>query len=134
MNEFKTLNMRDLSNFIKIVPLSDFQSFDGTDIITVSGSDPDLIPSNNDLKFEETPEKTRSGVIYNQSLTVVCDKLSESLRTRYQNNRPVVVQLFTDDNVSRQCGDDSTRARILITPGTDYDILTINRKSKKPVF
>ncbi len=125
--------MKQLSNFIKIMPLSDFTSFDGTNM---SGSSvPDLIQSTNDLQFEELPQYSAPGVIYNQSLSLITTgKLSDAQRKKYSRRRPVVVLVYDENGVASLWGNDDERVRITITPKTDRDILELDRKATTPLF
>lgn len=127
--------MKILANYFKIVPLSDFNSFDGERIITNSGNEPDHIPTNNDLVLTDTPETgSGSGSVYKQSLKAVTDKLTESHRAVYVTSRPVMVLLFTDDGAPVLWGSKDYPLRITLTPTPDADILDFKRTALKPVF
>ena len=124
--------MKQLSNFIRIMPLAHFQSFDGT---TLTGlSEPDLINGKNDLELMETPQSNSPGLIYEQSLNVVCTKLSAALRKKYAHQQPVVVLIYDDADNPQLWGDSDEKLRVTITPKIYYDILSLNRKSATPLL
>lgn len=127
--------MKNLANYFKIVPLSDYNSFDGERLITNSGNEPDHIPTNNDLVLADTPEAgSGSGPIYKQSLKAVTDKLTDAQRAVYVTRRPVMLLLFTDDGAPVLWGSTDHQLRITLTPTPDVDILEFKRIALKPVF
>jgi len=124
--------MKQLSNYIKIIPLDYFESFDGS---VISGSvEPDLILSKNDLILKETPKKNDAGIYYDQKLTVITLKLSDTIRKLYQNRRTVVVLLYDDNGAPYIWGSDLYRLRITITPNIDEDSLELESTSTSPLF
>ena len=125
--------MKQLSNFIRIMPLSDYESFDGTNM---SGStEPDLILAKNNLQYDEVPQPGSAGVIFNQSLGLITDdKLNAAQRKKYANLRPVVVLIFDENGVPVLWGTDDERLRIMVTPKPDRDVLEFDRKSVTPLF
>jgi len=127
--------MKNLANYFKIVPLSDYSNFDGLQLITISGSDPDHIPTNNDLVLADTPEAgSGSGPIYKQSLRAVTDKLTDAQRAIYVTRRPVMVLLFTDTGAPVLWGSTDRQLRITLTPTPDADILDFKRTALDSVF
>lgn len=127
--------MKNLANYFKIVPLSDFSGFDGTQLITISTNEPDHIPTNNDLVLMDTPDTgSRAGSVYKQSLRAVTDKLTDAQRAVYVNRRPVIVLLFTDDGAPVLWGSANYLLRISITPTPDADILDFSRIALNSVF
>lgn len=126
---------KKLADYLKMVPLSDFKSFDGTSLITVSGSVPDHIVANNNLELADKPETGgNAGTFYKQSLRVVCDKLSDAQRKVYTARRPVVVLLFFDDGTSLLWGNSDQKLRITISPLSDADVMDFNCSSLAPIF
>jgi hypothetical protein len=126
--------MKTLANYLKIIPLSDYNSFDGERLITNSGNEPDHIPTNNDLVLTDTPDAGSAGTIYKQSLRAVTDKLTDAQRAVYVTRRPVMVLLFTDDGTPVLWGSADYPVRITITPTPDVDILDFKRTALKSVF
>ena len=127
--------MKTLANYFKMVPISDFSSFDGEKIITISGADADHIPTNNELVLTEAPEtENAAGSVYKQSLRAVTDKLTDAQREVYVNRRPVIVLLFTDDGEPVLWGSADNKLRITITPTPDADIIDFSRTALEPVF
>ena len=127
--------MKTLADFLKIVPLSDFQSFDGEHLVTISGNAPDHIVANNNLVLDDIPETgSPAGTFYKQSLMAVTDKLTDARRLVYVLRRPVVVLLFSDTGVPVLWGNAEEKLRITITPTPNEDILNFSRKALSPVF
>lgn len=127
--------MKKLADYFKIVPLSDFQSFDGQHLITISGKDPDHVVANNNLNLVDEPETgSRASSFYKQSLRAVSDKLTDAQRKVYVSRRPVVVLLFTDDGAPVLWGNADQKLRITITPTTDADIMDFKRSALVPLF
>lgn len=126
---------KTLADYLEIVPLSDFESFDGEHLVTISGKAPDHILCNNNLVLDDTPETGgRAGTFFKQSLLAVTDKLSPEQRLVYVPRRPVIVLLFTDAREPVLWGNADEKLRITITPTPDADILNFNRKALSPVF
>ena len=127
--------MKTLADYFKIVPLSDFESFDGEHLVTISGNAPDHIVANNNLVLEDSPDTgSRAGTFYKQSLQAVTDKLSEYQRMVYVARRPVVVLLFTDTGEPILWGNAEEKLRITLIPTPDADILNFNREALSPIF
>jgi len=126
--------MKHLGNYIKILPLTDFDSFDGTTLISKSGNDPDLIISNKDLVFDPKPQSSGAGPFYTEDLRVVTDKLSDDQRKVYSSRRPVVVLLFDDQANPIVWGNEDQKVRVTLTPNTDSDIIDLARKTTKALF
>jgi len=124
--------MRHLSNFLRVVPFSDFESFDGTKL--VASSEPDLLLSLNDLNLDEKPSLNRGGTLYDQSLEVVCQKLSDTLRERYPERTKVVVLLYDDAQQPVLWGGDAYYLRISLAPKTDTDVITLTRKATRALL
>lgn len=126
---------KNLAEYFKIVPLSDFQSFDGEHLVTISGNAPDHILCNNNLVLADDPETgSRAGIFYKQSLRAVTDKLPEAQRSVYVPRRPVVVLLFTDIGEPVLWGNAEQMLRVSLTPTPDADILNFTREALSPVF
>lgn len=124
--------MKQLANYIRIMPLSDYQSFDGN---TMSGySTPDLILSENDLDLQDEPATSNAGVLYTQKLEIVTERLSDTLRKKYANKRAVMVLLYDDQEISHLWGDENQKLYILITPGIYNDSITLTRKAISTVL
>jgi len=126
--------MKHLANYIKILPLTDFDSFDGTTLISKSGNDPDLIISNNNLVFDPKPQSSAAGPFYTEDLRVVTDKLSDDQRKVYSSRRPVVVLLFDDQANPIVWGNEDQKVRVTLTPNTDSDIIDLTRKTTTALF
>jgi hypothetical protein len=126
--------MKHLADYIQILPLTDFDSFNGTTLISKSGADPDRLIANNRLVFDPKPESSAAGPFYTESLKVVVDKLTDDQRTNYTSRRPVVVLLFDDTGTPVLWGDAEQKVRVTITPNTDYDILDLVRKTTTALF
>ena len=127
--------MKTLADYFKIVPLSDFQSFDGEHLVTISGKNPDHVVANNNLVLADTPETgSGAGTFYKQSLQAVTDKLSDDQRLVYVARRPVIVLLFTDTGAPVLWGNAEEKLRITLTPTPDADILNFTRAALSPVF
>jgi len=126
--------MKHLANYIKILPLTDYESFDGESLISKSGAAADLIIANNELVFNPLPESSGGGPRYSEELSVVTDKLSKSQREVYCSLRPVVVLLFEDTGTPIIWGDAEQKVRITLTPNTDRDILDLKRITTTPLF
>ncbi|MGV8094496.1 MAG: hypothetical protein AB2L24_21795 [Mangrovibacterium sp.] len=124
--------MKQLANFVKIMPLSDYQAFDGTNM--TGSSAPDLILSENDLQLQDEPSNTRAGVLYEQSLNVVTARLSDSLRKKYANRRPVMAVIHDDLGAPHLWGDGNQKLYILITPGLHNDSISLFRKATSPAL
>jgi len=127
--------MKTLVDNFEMVPLSDFQSFDGQHLITISGTSPDQFIANNNMALVDDPETGgRAGTFYKQSLRAVTDKLDERQRSVYTARRPVVVLLFTDDRSPVLWGNADQKLRITITPTPASDILDFTRSALATVF
>lgn len=126
--------MKQLAEFVQILPLSDFESFDGTTLISKSGTDPDTIIANNNLIFSTRPESSPAGPFFTEQLQIVSDKLDAGLRKIYFNQMPVVVLLFTDVNEPVLWGNMEQKVRISIAPNTDYDVIDLVRKTTTSLF
>jgi len=126
--------MKHLAEFVQILPLSDFESFDGTSLISKSGVNPDTIIANNNLLFSTRPETSAAGPFFTEQLQIATDKLAASQRKVYFNRMPVIVLLFTDVNEPVVWGDLDQKVRISITPNTDYDVIDLVRKTTKSLF
>lgn len=126
--------MKHLANYIKILPLTDFLSSDGTTLISKSGANPDRIIANNDLVFDTKPETSGAGTFYTEELRVVTDKLTDDQRAVYCSRRPVVVLLFDDRGNPILWGNDEQKVRVTLTPNTDRDILDLVRKTTTALF
>lgn len=126
--------MKHLSNYISILPLTDFDSFDGSKLISKSGTHPDKIVSNNDLVFDPKPETGGGGSFYTEELKVVTEKLEDVQRAKYCKRRPVVVLLFDDEATPILWGDANQKVRVTLTPNLDGDVLDFVRKTTKALF
>lgn len=126
--------MKHLANYIRLLPLTDFLSFDGTKLISKSGSDPDILVSRNDLVFDPKPGNGGGGTFYTEEIRVVTDKLTESQRSVYCNRRPVVVLLYDDKGTPILWGEADQKVRVTLTPNIDSDILDLARKTTTSLF
>jgi len=127
--------MKTLANYFKIVPLTDYNNFDGEQLITNSGSNPDHIPTNNNLVLADIPDDgSGAGPLFKQSLKAVADKLTEAQRSVYVTRRLVMVLLYTDDGAPVLWGSTDYPVRITITPTPDVDIIEFKRIALKSVF
>ena len=127
--------MKTLSNIIEIIPLDEFQSFDGTHLVSSSDTAADIFPSLNTPAFDEKPKTGEAGTIYPQTFTIITDgKLTDAQKQRYPARRPVVAVIKTDDGVSHLLGDTGQKLRISVTPALDYDQLDFNRNALSPLF
>lgn len=126
--------MKHLANYIKILPLTDFDSFDGTTLISKSGNDPDLIIANNDLVFDPKPQTSGAGPFYAEDLKVVTNKLSTDQRKVYSSRRPVVVLLFDDQANPIIWGNEEQKVRVTLTPNADSDVIDLSRKTITALF
>lgn len=126
--------MKHLANFIRILPLTDFESFDGTQLIGKSGAQPDLLVSTKDLTLEPKPGNSSAGTFYTEELQLVSDKLTETQQKKYCNRRPVIALLYDDSGNPILWGDADQRLRVVLTPGIDADILDFSRKTTKKLF
>lgn len=125
--------MKHLSNYITIMPLSHFESFNAG--VLSGSSDPDLILSQNDLQLDENPQNNTPGTIYIQRMSITTvEKLSDAQRKKYKNLRPVVAVVYDDLGNGTLWGSDDERLRITISPRTDHDILELDRKSVTPMY
>lgn len=126
--------MKHLANYIKILPMTDFDSFNGSTLISISGADPDLIIANNDLVFDPKTEESGAGPFYTEELSIVTDKLTDLQRTVYCSKRPVVVLLFDDQENPVLWGDADQKVRATLTPNIDSDILDLKRVTTTALF
>jgi len=126
--------MKQLSDYLKILPLTDYDSFDGSSLISKSHVAPDHIVSNNNLVFNTKPENSPAGDYFTETLRVITDKLTDSQREKYTSRRPVVVLLFTDIAEPVLWGDADEKVRATVTPSIDYDIIDLTRKTTKALF
>jgi len=124
--------MKQLANFIKIMPLSDYQAFDGTNM--TGSSAPDLLLSENDLQLLDEPSSTRAGILYEQNLKVITGRLSDTTRKKYSNRRPVMALVYDDLGAPHLWGDANQKLYILITPGLHNDSILLFRKATSPVL
>lgn len=126
--------MKHLANYIKILPLTNYLANDGSELISKSGSDSDLIIANNDLVFDPKPGTSGAGTFYTEELRVVTDKLTDDQRAVYCSRRPVVVLLFDDQANPILWGNDEQKVRVTLTPNPDRDILDLVRKTTTALF
>ncbi len=126
--------MKHLADYIKILPLTDFNSFDGITLLSKSGSDPDHLVANNRLVFDTKPEDSGGGPFYTEQLNIVTDKLTDAQRKNYTSRRPVMVLLFTDSGETLLWGNAEQKVRATLTPNTDYDVIELIRKTTKSLF
>jgi hypothetical protein len=125
--------MKHLANYISIMPLSHFESFNGT--ILSGSSEPDLILAQNDLQLKEQPQSTSPGTIFNQSMSITTiEKLSDAIRKKYANHRPVIALVYDETGTASLWGSDDERLRVTISPGTDRDVIELDRKSVTPIY
>lgn len=129
--------MKHFANYIEIYPESVVTWIDATagTVATSDGSEPDKIYSYKNVKLTENPGNDNGNIYYQQSLRVVAGiKLTQSIREKYGNNRTVVVKLFDDQGSAIILGSHSEKARVLISPNLESDVLSISRKSINPVL
>lgn len=126
--------MKHLANYIKILPLTDFDSFDGSTLISKSGADPDQIIANNDLVFDPKAGESGAGPFYTEELSIVSDKLTDLQRKVYCSKRPVIVLLFDDQENPVLWGDADQKVRATLTPNIDQDIIDLVRKTTTALF
>ena len=118
--------MKHLADFVQILPLSDFDLFDGSTLISKSGADSDRMVSNNPIVFEINPEVSGAGPFYTEKIRITSEKLSDSIRNKYTSLRAVEVLLFDDDQNPLLWGN--------LDPNTDYDVIDLVRKTTKALF
>lgn len=127
--------MKNLVDNFEIVPLSDFKSFDGAHLITISGLLSDRFIADNNMVLVDNPDTgNRAGTFFKQSLRAVTDKLDPRQRSLYTARRPVMVLLFTDDQLPVLWGNTDQKVRLTITPAPASDILDFTRSALAPVF
>jgi hypothetical protein len=124
--------MIHLATFVKIVPFSQYTSYDGTDIT----ADVDVLTlmSGCDIKFEEKPDTSDAGTKYKQSFKIVSEKLSDTIRTMYPPNIPVVALIYTDDQQAYILGNEESKLRLTIQPTPNEDICSFYRETLTPLF
>lgn len=126
--------MKHFANYVDIYPESVVSSIVGTTITTSDGSEADRIRAFSNVELVETPGNQNGNIFYEQSTRIVTsEKMSDELRGKYGNNRPVVVLLYDDQGNAMVWGD-GEKARMLITPNFENDVLVISRKSVEPVL
>lgn len=126
--------MKHLANFLKILPLTDFDLFDGETLVSKSGADPDVIYADNNIEFDPRPEDSPAGPFYTEPVRIVSAKLTDELRKRYTSKRAVIVLLFDDQGNPVLWGDLDQKVRITINPTPDSDVIDFVRKTTKPLF
>ena len=126
--------MKHLANFVRILPLTDFNSFDGSMLISKSGSEPDLFISDKDVVFDPNPGDSRAGTFYTEEVRLVCSKLTAQQRDKYTSRRPVVVLLYDDNGTPILWGNEDQKVRVTLTPNVDNDIIDMVRKTTKALF
>lgn len=127
--------MKHFANYIEIYPESVVDSIDETTVTTSDASEADRIIAKQNVVLNETPGEDNGNSFFSQQLNVVSDgKLSDEIRSKYVNKRPVVVRLFTDDQAALLLGDKQMKARITITPNLESDVITVDRNSINPIL
>ena len=127
------MNIKQLCNYIDIVPLSGVQSIENNTINLKLGITVDRIRSEVTPTWSETPSTSTSGTVFNQAFRIVSNKITQDLRAKYPNTLPVVVIMY-DDEGSHVLGDLSEFARITIIPSLDKDSIQIAASRTIPVY
>lgn len=129
--------MKHFANYIDIYPESVVSTINTTTgvVTTSDASEPDRIYSFTNVNVPETPGTQNGNIYYQQNARIVSsEKLSDALRSKYGNNRPVVVVLYDDRGDKTIWGDKTEKARVLIAPNLESDVLSISRKSINPLL
>lgn len=129
--------MKHFANYIDIYPESVVSTINTTTgvVTTSDASEPDRIYSFTNVNVPETPGTQNGNIYYQQNARIVSsEKLSDALRSKYGNNRPVVVVLYDDQGDKTIWGDKTEKARVLIAPNLESDVLSISRKSINPLL
>lgn len=129
--------MKHFANYIDIYPESVVSTINTTTgvVTTSDASEPDRIYSFTNVNVPETPGTQNGNIYYQQNARIVSsEKLSDTLRSKYGNNRPVVVVLYDDQGDKTIWGDKTEKARVLIAPNLESDVLSISRKSINPLL
>lgn len=124
--------MKQLANYIKIVPFHQYVSFNGTDI--TANVEVLILYSNTPIQFNEDPDNKNGNPYYKQSFQLVTDKLSANIRNMYPAKIPVVVLLYTDDQQPHILGNENSKLRLTIQPTPNEDILSFSREAEDTLF
>lgn len=129
--------MKHFANYADIYPESVVSSINTTTgvVTTSDASEPDRVYSFTNLILAENPAVENGNTYYEQNLRVVSSvKLTAAQRVKYANRRTVVVVLYADDQTPIVWGDKTEKARMLITPNLENEVLTISRQSINAVL
>ena len=124
--------MKSLSNYLKIMPLNNYESINGNDLIGTI--DQLFIKTTNDLEVEEKPNKKSGGRFIDQYMKAVSSVLSESDKKTYPAAIPVMVLLFTDDGTPVLWGGEEQKLRLTITSRPDCYIFEFKRQTTTTLF
>ena len=116
--------MKEFKNRIQIAAIADIDSISGTDITMKPGRQIDDIFSSNDIFPGETDQLNGGSRFYTQTLTVICDKLGDTLYNRYRD-RQVVIKLFDTDGGEYLLGNQFYPARCSVAPKLTQDEMAI---------
>lgn len=125
--------MKEFKNYIEIGPLSEIVSIDGTTITMRSDQVMDRIFTSSDVLPEEKDQPGGGSRYYSQSLTVVCDKLSDTLYNRYRD-RKVIVKLVDDGGNELLLGSLEYPSRSAVAPKLYQDQIKITCDSPDSIY
>jgi hypothetical protein len=121
---------KQYANYLEIVPAYGVTSVENNTVTLKSGYSFDRFDTFGQVQPSENSENTDAGTLYKFSLSVGVDKLSDTLKQKYQGNSPVILKLITGTGQeNRVIGSVQNPVRLTWTPQTEYDELSFSRSS-----
>jgi hypothetical protein len=100
-----------------------------------SGFTQDKFITLNEVEPQEEVSKKAAGVLYNFSVKLAVDKLTDAQKNFYANNAPVILTLLDVETSTKLIiGTPDSPAIVSFIPGTNHDQIVIEYFSKSPVL